>query len=190
VHAVQNFASALHGLASATVRTLVGEMDLERVLGKREALNEALRARLDAVTRNWGIEVTMVHLRDVVRPPEVYEAMSRQLQAEWNRRAALIEAQGRKEVTVLTAEADREAAVRRAEGERQALAIRLGGLAEGLEQLDAVAASFRPQTVALQYLETLKELAASPASKVVVPVEISALLKSSLVESDGVSARG
>jgi regulator of protease activity HflC (stomatin/prohibitin superfamily) len=188
VIAVQNFAGAALNVAATTLRSVVGDMPLDDVLSKREAMNALLRVRLDEVTERWGVKVTNVEVREVNPPPGVLEAMTRQMSAERTRRAQVTEAEGQKTAAIITAEGDRQAAITRAEGsqqaailaaegQRQAQLLTAQGYSSGLEAILQVANHLDQNTLLLQYLDTLKSIGASPSTKFVVPVELAGLLR-------------
>ena len=188
VIAVQNFAGAALNVAATTLRSVVGDMPLDDVLSKREAMNASLRVRLDEVTERWGVKVTNVEVREVNPPPGVLEAMTRQMSAERTRRAQVTEAEGQKSAAIITAEGERQAAITRAEGnqqaailaaegERQSQLLRAQGYSGGLSTILQVATGLDQNTLLLQYLDTLKAIGASPSTKFVVPVELTSLLK-------------
>ena len=187
VLAVQNFSGAALNIAATTLRSVVGDMALDDVLSKREAMNASLRVRLDEVTERWGVKVTNVEVREVNPPPAVQEAMTRQMSAERTRRAAVTEAEGRKAAAILSAEGERQAAILaaegsqkatilEAEGERQAALLRAEGYSGGLGTILKVAQGLDPNTMLLQYLDTLKQVGSSPSTKFVVPMELGNLL--------------
>ena len=173
---VQNFAAAAQNVAATTLRSVVGDMALDDVLSKREEMNASLRIRLDDVTERWGVRVTTVEVREVNPPAGVLEAMTRQMSAERTRRAVITEAQGQREAAVTLAEGNRQAAILGAEGERQAAILRAEGLAAGLEKIAEVGRGLDPNTMRLQYLETLKDVGAAPSTKIVVPMELGGLI--------------
>ena len=175
---VQNFAAAAQNVAATTLRSVVGDMALDDVLSKREEMNASLRIRLDDVTERWGVKVTTVEVREVNPPGGVLEAMTRQMSAERTRRAVITEAQGQKEAAVTLAEGNRQAAILGADGERQAAVLRAEGLAAGLEKISVVGQGLDPNTMQLQYLETLKNVGTAPSTKIVVPMELGGLLSS------------
>jgi regulator of protease activity HflC (stomatin/prohibitin superfamily) len=188
VIAVQNFAGAALNVAATTLRSVVGDMPLDDVLSKREAMNALLRVRLDEVTERWGVKVTNVEVREVNPPPGVLEAMTRQMSAERTRRAQVTEAEGQKSAAIITAEGERQAAITRAEGsqqaailaaegQRQAQLLTAQGYSSGLEAILQVANHLDQNTLLLQYLDTLKSIGASPSTKFVVPVELAGLLR-------------
>lgn len=173
---VQNFASAAQNIAATTLRSVVGDMPLDDVLSKREAMNASLRVRLDEVTERWGVKVTSVEVREVNPPAGVLEAMTRQMSAERTRRAAITEAQGQKQAAITLAEGTKEAAILDAEGARQSAILRAEGLAEALSRILVVGRGLDKNTMQLQYLETLKQIGAAPSTKIVVPMELAGLL--------------
>ena len=188
VIAVQNFAGAALNVASTTLRSVVGDMALDDVLSKRESINAALRVRLDDVTERWGVKVTNVEVREVNPPPGVLEAMTRQMSAERTRRAAITEAEGKKGAAILAAEGERQSAISIAEGHKQAsilaaeadrrsAVLKAEGYSGGLEAILAVARTLDDKSMLLQYLDTLKQVGASPSTKLVVPMELTGLLK-------------
>jgi regulator of protease activity HflC (stomatin/prohibitin superfamily) len=169
---VQNFAGAAQNVAATTLRSVVGDMPLDDVLSKREAMNASLRARLDEVTERWGVKVTTVEVREVNPPAGVLEAMTRQMSAERTRRAAITEAQGQKQAAITLAEGTKQAAILGAEGERQSTILRAEGLAAALAKILVVGRGLDRNTMQLQYLETLKQVGASPSTKLVVPLDL------------------
>ena len=173
---VQNFAAAAQNVAATTLRSVVGDMPLDDVLSKREEMNAALRVRLDEVTERWGVKVTTVEVREVNPPGGVLEAMTRQMSAERTRRAQITEAQGQKSAAITLAEGRQQAAVLEAEGQRQAAILRAEGLARSLQAIQSTGQGLDPNTMRLQYLETLKTVGTSGATKIVVPMEFAGLL--------------
>ncbi len=174
---VQDFAGASQGIATTTLRAVVGDIPLDDVLAKRDQINHILRAKLDEVTERWGVKVTTVEIREIVPPKEVQEAMNKQMAAERNRRAMVTEADGRREAAVKVAEGEKQAAVLRAEGEKQAAILKAEGFSLALQKVFEVANTVDAKTMSLQYLDTLKALGASPATKIVFPLEFTSLLR-------------
>ncbi len=173
---VQDFAGAARGIATTTLRAVIGDILLDDVLARREQINQVLRAKLDEVTERWGVKVTAVEIREILPPREVQEAMTRQMSAERNRRAVVTEADGKREAAIKVAEGEKQAAILRAEGDRQAAILRAEGFALALEKIFSVARNVDANTMALQYLEALKALGASPATKFVFPMEFTRLV--------------
>ncbi|MEX0743123.1 MAG: SPFH domain-containing protein [Actinomycetota bacterium] len=173
---VGNFAGAAQNIASTTLRSVVGDMALDEVLAKREQMNEILRVKLDEVTERWGVKVTNVEIREITPPPQVLDAMTRQMSAERTRRAVVTEADGAKQAAITVAEGNKQSAILNAEGDRQAAILRAEGFALALTQIYEAARNIDANTMSLQYLEALKQIGASPSTKFVIPVELSSLL--------------
>ncbi len=174
---VRDFAGASQGIATTTLRAVIGDIPLDDVLAKREQINEVLRTKLDEVTERGGVKVTSGEIREIEPPSEVQSAMNRQLSAERTRRAMVTEADGQREAAVKVAQGEKQAAILRAEGDRQSAILRAEGFALALETIFGVAQGIDAKTMSLQYLETLKSLGASPATKFVFPMEFTGLLK-------------
>ena len=184
---VGNFELAAQGIATTTLRSVIGGILLDGVLSEREAINNALRARLDEVTERWGVKVTNVEIREIIPPRDVQDAMNRQLSAERNRRAVVTESTGRREAeinvadgqkqsAILVAEGDKQSAILKAEGERTAQLLRAEGYASALEKIFGVATTIDSKTITLQYFETLKTMSANPSTKYIFPMEFTSLL--------------
>lgn len=188
VVSVGDFAGAARGVATTNLRAIVGDIALDDVLAKREQINQGIRVKLDEITERWGVKVTAVEIREIVPPREVQDAMNRQVAAERTRRAVVIEAEGTRTAAVTVAEGDKSAAILKAEGarqstilqaegERQSAILRAEGYSLALGKIFEVAKGLDGNTMALQYLEMLKQVGASPASKFVVPVELVEMAK-------------
>jgi regulator of protease activity HflC (stomatin/prohibitin superfamily) len=202
---IENPVRAAVNIAATTLRSVIGDISLDDVLAKREQINDTMRVKLDEVTERWGLKVTRVEIREIVPPREVQEAMNRQMTAERERRAtvttasgqreaAITVAEGEKQSAVLRAEGDKQAAILKAEGERQAQLLRAQGFAASLEAINKEAQTVDPNTMALQYLDMLRQVGASPATKFVVPMELVSLaqqfgmtMKSGAASGDGAS---
>jgi regulator of protease activity HflC (stomatin/prohibitin superfamily) len=174
---VSNFPGALQGIAMTTLRAVIGDILLDDVLSKRDQINDVLRVKLDEATERWGGKVTTVEIREIIPPREVQEAMNRMLSAERNRRAVITESEGQRQSTINVAEGDKAAAILRAEGERQSAILRAEGFALALDKVFSVAQTVDSKTMSLQYLDTLRALGASPATKFVVPMEFTTMLR-------------
>jgi regulator of protease activity HflC (stomatin/prohibitin superfamily) len=185
---VGNFEVAAQGMATTTLRSVIGGIPLDDVLSQREHINQMLRTRLDEVTERWGVKVTNVEIREIIPPREVQEAMNRQMTAERVRRAVVTEstgtregtinvAEGDKQASILKAEGEKQANILKAEGERQAQLLRAEGFASALEKIYGIAQTVDQKTMTLQYFETLKSMGASPATKFIFPMEFTSLLK-------------
>ncbi|MBN9162307.1 MAG: hypothetical protein BGO98_17070 [Myxococcales bacterium 68-20] len=185
---VERYEGASRGIAITTLRAVVGSMLLDEVLAKREAINDVLRGKLDEVTNRWGIKVTAVEIREISPPREIQEAMTRQMSAERSRRAMVTEADGRREATIRVAEGQKQATILEAEGARQAAILKAQGFAAALDAIFAVARTLDDKTMSLQYLDMLKSLGANPATKLVVPLELSSLMRPFVEHLAGASA--
>jgi regulator of protease activity HflC (stomatin/prohibitin superfamily) len=198
---VSNFAGAATNIAATTLRAVVGDILLDDVLAKRDEINSLLRVKLDEVTERWGVKVTNVEIREIIPPPSVQEAMTRQMSAERTRRAVVTEAEGQKqaaitisegnkEAAVLNAEGMKQAAILTAEGERQAAILRAEGFALALQKIFETARGVDDNTMRLQYLDALKQVGASPSSKVVVPMELTGLVSTFTAIAEAASTNG
>lgn len=185
---VGNFELASQGMATTTLRSVIGGILLDDVLSQREHINQMLRTRLDEVTERWGVKVTNVEIREIIPPREVQEAMNRQMTAERVRRAVVTEslgqreaavnvADGAKQAAILEADGDKQSNILRAEGERQAQLLRAEGFSAALEKIYKVAETIDQKTMTLQYFETLKSMGAGPATKFIFPMEFTSLLE-------------
>ena len=183
---VANFAGASQGIATTTLRAVIGDISLDDVLAKREQINTVLRTKLDEVTSRWGVKVTTVEIREIVPPREVQDAMNRQMSAERNRRAmvteaggqkqsAILVAEGSKQSEILKAEGDRQAVILRAEAEKQAQSLRAEGYATAIDHVFQVAQTVDSNTMLIQYLQTLQNMAESPSTKWIFPMELATL---------------
>ena len=172
---VQNFRTAVTGIATTTLRAVIGDIALDDVLSKREQINEVLRTKLDEVTQRWGVKVTTVEIREITPPRDIQEAMNRQMSAERNRRAAILEAEGKKQSAILVAEGDKQSNILQAEGQRQSQILRAEGFGLALDKINDSAGHADARTMTLQYLEALKALGASASTKWIIPTEFAAL---------------
>lgn len=173
---VADFAGAARGIATTTLRAVIGDIILDDVLARREQINQVLRTKLDEVTERWGVKVTTVEIREILPPKDVQEAMTRQMSAERTRRAVVTEAEGKRQATITVAEGDKQSTILRAEGDRQAAILRAEGFSLALEKIFSVAQTVDSKTMALQYLEALKALGAGAATKFIFPMEFTKLL--------------
>ncbi len=184
---VGNFEAAAQGMATTTLRAVIGGIQLDEVLVEREHINNMLRARLDEVTERWGVKVSNVEIREIIPPREIQDAMNRQMTAERVRRALVTEstgerdaainvAEGQKQAAILEAEGKKRAAILEAEGAKEAQKLRAEGYAAALERIFQVAQSVDQKTMTLQYFEALKGLGASEATKFIFPMEFTSLI--------------
>jgi len=193
---VGNFETAAQGMATTTLRAVIGSIILDDVLSEREHINNMLRTRLDEVTERWGVKVTNVEIREIIPPREIQDAMNRQMSAERLRRAVVTESTGAREAqinvadgdrqgNILRAEGEKQAAILRAEGEKQAQLLKAEGFSAALNQIFSVAQTVDPKTMTLQYFETLKALGTSPATKYIFPLEFTSLLETFIKSREG-----
>lgn len=173
---VGNFAGALQGVATTTLRAVIGDILLDDVLSRRDQINEILRAKLDEITERWGGKVTTVEIREITPPRDVQDAMNRQLSAERTRRAVITESEGNRQAAINVAEGQKQSEILKAEGERQAAILRAEGFSQALERIFSAARGVDQKTMALQYLEALKALGQSPSTKFVIPTEFTRLI--------------
>jgi regulator of protease activity HflC (stomatin/prohibitin superfamily) len=192
---VGNFEAAAQGMATTTLRAVIGGIPLDDVLSERETINNLLRTRLDEVTERWGVKVTNVEIREIIPPRDITDAMNRQMTAERNRRALVTEstgqreaainvADGEKQSNILRAEGEKQSAILRAEGERQSQLLRAEGFSAALEKIYSVAKTVDQRTMTLQYFETLKSMGLSPSTKFIFPMEFTSMLEHFVKGSD------
>jgi len=185
---VGNFEMAAQGMATTTLRSVIGGILLDDVLSQREHINVTLRTKLDEVTERWGVKVTNVEIREIIPPREVQEAMNRQMTAERVRRAVVTESTGTREAAINVAEGDKQAAILKAEGqkqanilvaegERQAQLLRAEGFASALDKIYSAAKTVDQKTMTLQYFETLKAMGQGASTKYIFPMEFTSLLE-------------
>ena len=184
---VEDYRYAVRGLATTTMRAVIGDMALDEVLSQRDRINELIRTRLDTETERWGIKVTNVEIREVDPPSDVQDAMNQQMNSERERRAAVLQAsgikeaaitvaEGEKQAAILKAEGDRQAEILNAEGDQQATVLRAQGYAEALSAIHGVAQGVDANTMTLQYVDALKELGSGDSTKFVLPLELTKML--------------
>ena len=188
---VANFILAATKLAQTNLRNIVGDLDLDQALTSRELINTQLREILDEATDVWGTKVVRVEIQRIDPPPDVTEAMHRQMKAERDRRAIVTEAEGDKRAAILRAEGVKESRIREAEGQAQAIRevadaekFQLLTVAEGEGQaIERVFGAIHtgdptPDLIAIRYLEALQRIADGKATKLFLPVEMSGILSS------------
>lgn len=193
VYAIANLPDAIEKLTQTTLRNLVGQLDLDETLVSRDKINQELRAILDEATNKWGVKVNRVELQDIIPPADIQSSMEKQMKAERDRRAAILEAEGLKKSAILKAEGQKEAAINQAEGEKQAAILRAEGIAqarvieadaekEAIQRIiNALADKGQPDKylIAMKYLETLTSITAGENNKVVyMPYEATGILSS------------
>lgn len=193
VYEIQNLPDAIEKLTQTNLRNLVGQLDLDESLVSRDKINHELRAILDDATNKWGVKVNRVELQDIIPPSDIQSAMEKQMKAERDRRAAILEAEGLKKSAVLKAEGEKEAAINRAEGEKQANILKAEGVAQArileadgekeaiVRIINALADKGQPDKylIAMKYLETMQSITSGQDNKVVyMPYEATGILSS------------
>ncbi len=193
VYEIQNLPEAIEKLTQTTLRNIIGELDLDQTLVSRDTINAKLRIILDEASQKWGVKVNRVELQDIIPPTDIQTAMEKQMKAERDRRAAILEAEGLKKAAILQAEGEKESKINKAEGEKQAAILVADGLAQArILQAEAEAQAISKvieaigQTgpadkylIATRYIDTLKQMVEGKNNKVVyMPYEASGLLSS------------
>ena len=176
---ISNFLQAIEQLTVTTLRNVIGSLDLERALTSREEINRHLSSVLDETTGRWGIKVTRVEIKAIEPPPSIRDSMEKQMRAERERRATILNAEGHKQAAILTAEGEKQSQVLRADGDRQARILQAEGQAKAIRTVfDAIHTANPSQKVlAYQYLQALPQIANGSANKVwIVPTELSKAL--------------
>jgi regulator of protease activity HflC (stomatin/prohibitin superfamily) len=177
---ISNFLQAIEQLTVTTLRNVIGSLDLERALTSREEINRHLSTVLDETTGRWGIKVTRVEIKAIEPPPSIRDSMEKQMRAERERRATILNAEGHKQAQILTAEGEKQAAVLRADGDRQSRILQAEGQAKAIRTVfDAIHTANPSQKVlAYQYLQALPQIANGSANKVwIVPTELTKALE-------------
>ena len=191
VYEIQNLKKGIEYLAITTIRDIVGKMDLDQTFSSRDAINDKLRVLLDEATDQWGCKIDRVEIKDITPPPDIRDAMEKQMNAERNKRALILQAEGERQSAITLAEGKKAAAILEAEAEKEAKIRRAAGEAEAIKQV-AVAKAEEIQMVyeammkanpdeklvQLKSLETLKEVANGEANKVFIPFEATSTLSS------------
>lgn len=180
---VDDVINASKNISTTTLRAVIGDIELDGVLSKREQINDILRVKLDEATERWGLKVTAVEIREIEPPRDILDAMNRQMSAERDRRAevtraqgeresAIARAEGHKQAAILKAEGERESAVLEAQGQREAQLLKAEGYAKALEAIHKSAQNLDEKTMALQYMEMLQKVGSSQSTKFVIPMEL------------------
>ena len=177
---ITNYIQAVDELTSATLRNVVGGLNLEETLTSRDKINAELRGVLDSTTGRWGIRISRVDIKEITPPPSIQDSMEKQMRAERDRRAAILTAEGEKQSQILTAEGSRQASVLSAEGDAKAAILRADGEAQAIAKVFDSIHRAKPtqKLLAYQYIQTLPKVAEGSANKVwMIPAELSTALR-------------
>ncbi len=191
VYEIQSLKKGIEYLAITTIRDIVGKMDLDETFSSRDAINDRLRVILDEATDQWGCKIDRVEIKDITPPADIRDAMEKQMNAERNKRALILQAEGEKQSAVTIAEGQKEAAILQAEADREAQITRASGEAEAIKQVAQAKAKEiqmiysamkdadpTDKLVQLKSLEALEEVAKGDANKVFIPFEATSALSS------------
>ncbi len=193
IYEIENLPEAIEKLTQTTLRNVIGEMDLDSTLVSRDTINEKLRTILDEATNKWGVKVNRVELQDIIPPKEIQNSMEKQMKAERDRRAAILEAEGLKRAAILESEGIRESQIQKAEGEKEAAILVAEGNAQARAReaqgealaiktvIEAIANKGQPDKylIAMKYLDTLKTITAGKDNKIIyMPYEATGILSS------------
>ena len=198
-YGVEHPMSAIENLTATTLRTIIGELELDQTLTSRDIINSKMRALLDEATDPWGIKVGRVELKNIIPPREIQDAMEKQMKAERERRESILQAEGQKQSQILVAEGEKqslilraeaakEAAIKKAEGEAEAIRKVQEATAEAIKLLNEANAS--DAVVKLKALQAFQAAADGKATKIIIPSEIQGLAglcasAKALLEPDG-----
>ncbi len=177
--------SALENLTATTLRNIIGDLELDHTLTSRDVINARIRLVLDEATDPWGIKVNRVELKNILPPREIQDAMEKQMKAERERRAKILDAEGEKqsriliaeghkEAAILDAEAKKESKIRLAKGEAEAILLTQKAYADSIRELNLAAPS--KEIIALKSLESFEKVANGTATKIIIPSEIQSLV--------------
>ena len=191
VYQIASLPMAIEKLTQTTLRNVIGELELDQTLISRDTINTKLRVILDEASNKWGVKVTRVELQDITPPPAIRDAMEKQMRAERERRATILEAEGNKRSQILKAEGEKEAAINKAEGEKRARILEAEGMAEAKIKVaegekqsialvaDTVAAHSNPANylISIKYIEALQKMTEGKDNKLVyMPFEATGIL--------------
>jgi regulator of protease activity HflC (stomatin/prohibitin superfamily) len=185
---VDNVVAASTSIAMTNLRAVIGDIELDSVLSKREQINDVLRVKLDEVTDRWGVKITSVEIKEIEPPRDIQDAMNRQMSAERERRAEVIRANGEREAAITRAEGAKQSAILEAEGLRQAVILsaeadreaellRAQGHASALKAIYEEAREIDEKTMMLQYFEMLQHIGSSDSTKWVLPMELTSMIE-------------
>jgi len=194
IYEIENLPDAIEKLTQTTLRNVIGELELDESLSSRDTINSKLRTILDDATNKWGVKVNRVELQDINPPEDIKQAMEKQMRAERDRRAAVLDAEGKKTAKVLEAEGFRESEIKKAEGEKQSEILRAEGQAQArIKTAEAEAEAIKLVTnavntengdpinylIATKYIETLQKMVSGQDNKTIyMPFEATGVLSS------------
>jgi regulator of protease activity HflC (stomatin/prohibitin superfamily) len=193
IYEIENLPDAIEKLTQTTLRNIIGELELDETLTSRDTINNKLRIILDEASNKWGVKVNRVELQDINPPEDIRQAMEKQMRAERDRRANILEAEGLKKAQILQAEGIKEAEINKAEGDKRAAILKAEGFAEAtIKKANAEAEAIRKITeavttkgdpvnylIAVRYVDTLKEMVSGKDNKVIyLPYEATGILSS------------
>jgi regulator of protease activity HflC (stomatin/prohibitin superfamily) len=192
VYEISNLPDAIEKLTQTTLRNIIGELTLDQTLTSRDTINRKLRLVLDEAADKWGVKVNRVELQDILPPPDIRNAMEKQMRAERDKRATVLEAEGQKQSAILHAEGKRQSQITEAEGQKQSEILRADGEAAAIQRVanaeaeairavgDAVRAGKADPTqylIAVKYIDALREMVQGNGAKVIyMPYEATAIL--------------
>ena len=191
VYEIQSLKKGIEYLAITTIRDIIGKMDLDETFSSRDEINDELRVVLDEATYKWGCKIDMVEIKDITPPPDIRDAMEKEMNAERNKRASILESEAQKQSAITIAEGKKQAAILEAEAEKEAQITKAAGEAEAIKQVaDAKAQEIQmvydaikksnpdDKLVQLKSLEALEKVADGEANKVFIPFEATNVLAS------------
>lgn len=191
VYEIQNLKKGIEYLSVTSMRDLIGKMDLDATFTSRDTINDKLRVMLDEATDRWGVLIDRVEVQDITPPPDIKDAMEKQMNAERNKRAAILQAEGERQAAVLKAQGEKDAAILHADAERESKMRKAAGEADAIRRIaEAKADEVRmvygammdskpdEKLVQLKSLETLKDVANGDANKVFIPFDATSSLAS------------
>lgn len=191
VYEIQSLKKGIEYLSVTTIRDIVGKMELDQTFSSRDIINDKLRVILDEATDAWGCKIDRVEIKDITPPADIRDAMEKQMNAERNKRALILEAEaerqsaitlaeGRKQAAILDAEADRESRIRRATGEAEAIKQVADAKAQEIQRVYDAIKNANPdeKLVQIKSLEALQEVAKGEANKIFIPFEATGALSS------------
>ena len=173
VYEIQSLKKGIEYLAITTIRDIVGKMDLDATFSSRDLINEQLRAILDEATDQWGCKIDRVEIKDITPPADIRDAMEKQMNAERNKRAQILQAEGERQAAILEAEAEKESKIRRADGEAEAIKKVAEAKADEVKLVYEAMMKAKPNDtlVQLKSLEALQDIANGEANKVFIPFD-------------------